>query len=360
MSPERSTLQSPRRLAPRWWRIAVWSGYALAVAAAATITLGGTYYPDWVTDSVEFGWPWSFGQVYYPSWWTRFAFFQAPIAKYPQAFLRDAAVLAAVIVALDVARRWLVRRRPQLSLRTAAVAVTLLCLLLGYGVMHYQRGARILAWQRRLREANCYYLVSERPPVWLQRLTGECFLSHELFAVPDVHLQINAGFDLETVLAALDELPQLHSVKIQGWMPVDYPLRAEGVVQFLIEDARQKDLAALLRHRQFQNVRELILVYPGDCGDALRELQNCSQLEGLWLDGLYDLADAAIEHCAGLPRLKALSLVDSRVTRKCIPALQQIPNLKVVHLFDLEPDDPDLEAFREQLPNLKVIGAGGE
>jgi hypothetical protein len=342
---------------PRWWRIAVWSGYALAVAAAATIMLGGTHYPDWVTDRVEFGWPWSFGQVYYPSWWTRFAFFQAPIGKYQQAFLCDGAVLAAVVVALDVARRWLMRRRPQLSLRMAAIGVTLLCLLLGYGAMRYQCGARILAWQRRLQEANCYYRVSERPPVWLQRLTGECFLSHELFAVPDMHLQINADFDLETVLAALDELPQLHSVKIQGEIAAYDRLRTEGAVQTLIEYARQNDLAALLRHPQFQHVHELTLVYPGDCEEALRELHNCSQLEELRLDGLYDSADAAIEHCAGLPRLKALSFSESQVTRKCIPALQQIPNLKTVHLFEFKPDDPELDAFREQIPTLRVFAA---
>jgi hypothetical protein len=116
----------------------VWISNALAIAAAVAITLCGTNYVDPYFNFAEYGWPWTFGRVNYPTAWSRFAFFRAPISNYPWAFLGDVLVLATAILVLEMARRWIIRRRPRLSMRMAAVALTVVCALLSYGVMRYR------------------------------------------------------------------------------------------------------------------------------------------------------------------------------------------------------------------------------
>jgi hypothetical protein len=198
------------------------------------------------------------------------------------------------------------RRMLRYSLRSLLVAVTVLCVALGFWVNGAQRQrqavADITAAGGVVRydfeyhgQATWRAVDGELPgPDWLCRLLGVDLFDNVTYA----ELTYDATDDTVAHVGGLERLQELHLGNSQ------------------VGDAGVAHLSGLTR-------LEVLWLYDTQVTDTgLALLRDLRSLQVLELDGA-QVSDAGLEHLTGLNRLQVLSLEDTQVTDAGVQRLQQ-------------------------------------
>jgi Leucine-rich repeat (LRR) protein len=265
-------------------------------------------------------------------------------------------------------RRWF-----RFSLRMLLVAVTVLCVWLGFKVNAARRQKDILGAILKSGGTVAYEKASLTVPDWLRSLFGD-----DLFYNPTSVFMNDCTFD-ESSFSQLGILNTVTSVTLVNVRIVsskdglrrsiqDSNLRALGKLSQLenlhlrnveIEGFGLAPLADLQRLRSFDLVDNH--VYPS-APDAIEHLSKMVNLEHLGLDGS-NFDDGALDALAklrNLSNLKVLSLNHTDISDTGLHYLAGFTKLSHVMLNDCKVSAEGIRELRKSLPNCQIHKTVGD
>lgn len=237
-----------------------------------------------------------------------------------------AASAATLALAFQSRTRWM-----RYSLRTALIAITGLCLLLGWIVNEVRDRRLAVATIERLggRVSFADRLDAKQDsPVeqWLWRLLGDRYMG----TVDNLGLESTGVTDAD--LAALEQLTELRHLDL------DYTKIGDEGIEHL----------AGLQHLLWLDVEDTQIT-----DDALATIGKLSALDSLILDGTA-VSDDGLRRLEGMQSLGRLRLRRTAITDAGLDHLAQIKSLKSVDLEGTVVTQAGVEKFRQALPQCQV------
>jgi hypothetical protein len=351
----------------------------LPLAAAVLIVVpGGTgWYPDrdsWMREeAVVHGWPMPF-LWRTPEGWMNVPWKAKPslpwtLADSARQFLilplaLDIIVAAAGVATFGALVEWRRRRRRrfvQFSLRELLLFVTIVAVILGWGINQRKKDQ-----ERRDRFGSIRSMTASfapRAPLWLQTLVGDESLTSVGFNELSGILMWNSssGDDIKYLV---DRFPGEVGIMIDTAMSSDDVVsiskldRLESFIRAAPINGRPTDLtrllacldklhnlreleiyetiddAAMSRIAKLSRLESLVLSEAGRLtARGLAELQNLKELKRLSLSGA-KLTSDALSRLSDLKRLRQLRLDHSTITEGGLAQLARIDDLEEINLYD--------------------------
>jgi hypothetical protein len=212
------------------------------------------------------------------------------------------------------------RRSPRVSLRSAMVLITVLCLWLGWYASSAQRQSRAVGW---LRSQGCFIgydyqiqtdggdrVAQPATAAWLSNLLGPDYFHRVVKVRFEQPLTIN-----DAVMDRLKDLPGLRHLEARH-CPLDSSIEPRLAEWSRLEDLELEECA--LNDRQLAalgklpNLRELNLQHNPFQGTGLAAWEELDKLETLYLSDTA-LCDENLVHLSELANLQRLYLGDTQL-----------------------------------------------
>lgn len=247
-------------------------------------------------------------------------------------------------------KRW--RPRLRFSLRAMLIAMTVVCLFLGYQVQRARVQRNAVAglsintmdimydWECAARARSLVtsgrYGVPPGPD-WLRNLIGGEYFQE----VQEVRFQVDQDTD-PAVFGHLANLPQLQELAIYG--PYEAPLQLEGL---------DRGFLANLRHLESLALNQLKIN-----DTCMQQIGERTSLRSLYLDGSVMTAEG-IRHLVGLSQLETLDLSETQTDDEALIAIGQMHGLKDLRLDLTDISDAGI-AHLQPLTELEQFSATGD
>lgn len=236
-------------------------------------------------------------------------------------------------------RRWL-----RFSLRGLLVAVTLVCIWLGWNVERKRRQQELISAIQELGGVVAYQ-------------TAPTPLDLFLYGPREpIEVTLVSRSPPEALVGRLRGLKKLRSVRLRGAYVTDAGIAELGTMTgletlelfypFITDDS----LAHLSR---LKNLRKLTITDARLTDEGLRFLEPLRNLEELSLENV-PITTAGLAHLASLPALASLNLKGSLVDASAIQELAKLKGLKELDIDTRKMSTGDLAALRMAMPWCKV------
>lgn len=238
--------------------------------------------------------------------------------------------------------RWLV---PRFSLRTMLLLMTVLCLLLGSGILRAERqrvACRKLtengwgwSFEQSEDDFNPYRdVLNQKEPWWVRWLSEDVRRSHGVHYWRSVETVYDNDAKAPEMFAAIAQLPALRELIItHGEHPSGRAIWP---------------LVGRLR-----NLRKLVLRQTTVDDEGLAHMGRLTALTHLNLDDTI-VGDQGVKQLSRLTSLENLSLNDTNVTDESIPYLVALPRLKRVDLSNTRVTPQGLQALRRRPSSIEI------
>jgi hypothetical protein len=278
-------------------------------------------------------------------------------------------------VVLAFARRSLRTPGWRFTLSRAALAITALCLVLGYYAYHRNVSAREWSIANRLPPASTTFIYCG--PRWLLRLknTAESEVLLPLWHLREVEVRRHAT-EPKAVVPLLAQLPYLQRIETNADVLVLLQASERWPIESLRISERTIDEYTLLALRRCPRLVALDIA-DGSISDAtMRTLaEACPQLQELEVDDLGDeglvhvnrcsqlrklhlksaaVTDAGLSHLAGHRRLQTLEVFADHLSADCMDTIRQLPRLQEIAITLDEATPEQRKAIRKELSARRV------